>query len=248
MRLNCIAPFATVESDCRRSRARRSFIQADATVARRFGGTGLGLAICRELVELMGETIGVTSAKGKGSTFWFDVRLEKSQALESSPSTDQAQASTRNLLVDGLSLRILLAEDNLINQVVAGQQFHKLGCEIEVVGNGRDALAAWQRGGHDIIFMDCQMPEMNGLEATRKIRALESEQSLEPIRIVAMTASAMNEDRDECLQAGMNGYLSKPAKIGEISKFLESYFPKRFGKVSSLSKPASDAFTNIEAA
>jgi len=117
-----------------------------------------------------------------------------------------------------------------VNQKVAMLQFRKLGCEIEVVGNGRDALDAWQRGGHDIIFMDCQMPEMDGLEAVRKIRALEKARSLAPIRIVAMTASVMPGDREKCLRAGMDDYISKPVKIEEIKKLLQCDSPNHLSQ------------------
>jgi two-component system sensor histidine kinase/response regulator len=222
------------------------FTQGDTTVTRRFGGTGLGLAICRKLVELMGGTIGVTSTKGKGSTFWFDVPLEKSMTPGRLNAFETVATPTPNRFIDGLSLRVLLAEDNLVNQMIVTHQFRIIGCEIEVVGNGREVVAAWQRGEHDIIFMDCQMPEMTGIEAARKIRALEKEKSLRPTLIVAMTASAMNEDREECLQAGMNGYLTKPAKIGEISKLLQSYFPERFQSPARIAKAATNVLATVE--
>jgi signal transduction histidine kinase/FixJ family two-component response regulator len=223
------------------------FTQGDASTTRRYGGTGLGLAICRKLVELMGGTIGVTSAEGKGSTFWFDVRLEKSPASESVIAPKCAGAPEENKSGGGPLLRVLLAEDNWVNQKVATIQFRKLGCEIKVVGNGLEALAAWQDGGHDIIFMDWQMPEMDGLEATRRIRALEKEQSLKPIPIVAMTASAMREDREECMQAGMDDYLSKPVKIEEIWKLLQSNFPGRFSQSAGVGRRAASQLTTLGA-
>ena len=219
-------------SDKSRQKLFQPFTQGDASITRKFGGTGLGLAICRKLVELMGGTIGVTSDEGKGSIFWFDVRLEKSPASDRvvAPKLDGAPA--QNKFGGGPLLRVLLAEDNAVNQKVAMLQFRKLGCEIEVVGNGRDALDAWQRGGHDIIFMDCQMPEMDGLEAVRKIRALEKARSLAPIRIVAMTASVMPGDREKCLQAGMDDYISKPVKIEEIKKLLQCNCPDHLSQNS----------------
>jgi signal transduction histidine kinase len=234
-------------SDKSRQRLFQPFSQGDTTITRKFGGTGLGLAICRKLVELMGGTIGVTSAEGKGSTFWFDMRLEKSPASDRAIGSNTVGVPTQNKFGSGPLLRVLLAEDNAVNQRVAILQFRKLGCQIEVVGNGRDALGAWQRGGHDIIFMDCQMPEMDGLEATRKIRALEKVRSLAPIRIVAMTASAMPGDRENCLQAGMDDYISKPVKIEEIKNLLQCDFPSRVSQNPGVAQSATNLLTTIGA-
>ena len=222
------------------------FTQADASTTRKFGGTGLGLAICRKLVELMGGTIGVTSTEGKGSIFSFNVQLEKSPALAGFIVASPAGTPAQNKLGDDLLLRVLLVEDNPVNQMVATHQLRKLGCEIEIAGNGLEALAAWQQGGHDVIFMDCQMPEMDGYEATRKIRALEKERSLAPIRIIAMTAAAMQGDRESCLQAGMDDYISKPVKIQEIKKLLQSNFPGRFDQDLGLPEPLRPTPTTID--
>ena len=197
------------------------FIQADGSTTRKFGGTGLGLAICRKLVELMGGNIGVTSTEGKGSNFWFNVRLEQSPEPGTVAEVRVADTPAQETLNDGPALRVLVAEDSKVNQMVATLQLRKLGCEVEVVSNGLEALGAWQRHAHDLILMDCQMPDMDGFEATRRIRAMEEEQSLPPIRIIAMTASALQGDRDMCLQAGMDDYISKPAKIEEIKKVLQ---------------------------
>jgi two-component system sensor histidine kinase/response regulator len=233
-------------SEKSRQKLFQPFTQGDTSTTRRFGGTGLGLAICRKLVELMGGTIGVTSTQGKGSTFWFDVRLEKSAAFGRVIGPDLVAAPTPDNFGGGPLLRVLLAEDNLVNQRVATLQFRKLGCEIEVVGNGRDALAAWQHRPHDIIFMDCQMPGMDGLEATRKIRALEKERSLKPILIVAMTASALRDDRQECLQAGMDDYLSKPVKTEEIKKLLQCSFPSRLSRNPGVAPTATNPLTTMD--
>jgi signal transduction histidine kinase len=205
------------------------FTQADSSTTRKFGGTGLGLAICRKLVELMGGEIGVTSAEGKGSSFWFCVRLEKQRTPDRVSATHAVVAAPpKTGSVCAKTFRVLLVEDNPVNQKLARAQLRKLDCEVEAVANGFEAVAGWQRGGHDLIFMDCHMPEMDGLDATRKIRALEKEKSLPAIRIIAMTASAMRGDRDLCFQTGMDDYITKPVDMEELRAMLKRNFPDRF--------------------
>jgi len=202
------------------------FTQADSSTTRRFGGTGLGLAICRRLVELMSGEIGVTSVEGQGSAFWFRIRLEKQSALDRDSAKTAATASAEGSAVSDRKLRILLVEDNAVNKKLANAQLRKLGCEVENAGNGVEALARWRRGDlPDLIFMDCHMPEMNGFEATRKIREEEKAQSLAPIRIIAMTASVMQSDRDLCSEAGMDDYISKPVDMKELTALLKRNFP-----------------------
>ncbi|MGO8765252.1 MAG: response regulator [Limisphaerales bacterium] len=201
-----------------------SFAQADASTTRKFGGTGLGLAICRKLVELMGGSIGVTSTLGKGSTFWFTLPFARHK--QAAPRVNRPAGAVNGALAAPFSgtitgLRVLLAEDNKINQVVAKQLLKKFGCAVDTVENGLQAVEARRQSQYGIILMDCQMPEMDGYEATQKIRELELKRSLPPVRIVAMTAYAMQGDRERCLAAGMDDYISKPVDLGELKSALE---------------------------
>jgi PAS domain S-box-containing protein len=199
------------------------FSQVDASTARQYGGTGLGLAISKRLAELMGGTISVESAVGVGSTFHLYLPLREAPvhvsiaptpapALEPEPADDAPPLAAR------LPLRILLAEDNLVNQKVALRMLSRLGYAADLASNGREALAAVQRTPYDVVLMDMQMPEMDGLEATRRIR---DAHDVEQPRIIAMTANAMQGDREACLDAGMDDYLAKPVRIDDLSAALE---------------------------
>jgi signal transduction histidine kinase/CheY-like chemotaxis protein/HPt (histidine-containing phosphotransfer) domain-containing protein len=206
----------------------RAFEQADSSTTRSYGGTGLGLAISRELVEQMGGRIGVHSAPGQGSQFWFSVPLDRPALRASRRAADGADAD-RPLRLDGV--RVLLAEDNPINQDVALTMLQSLGCRVHVVDNGVKALAALAEGEYDIVLMDRQMPEMDGFDTTAEIRARGLVRPMQPhgaaqpvpLPVVGLTASALKGDREMCIAAGMDDYLAKPYRRDALRRLLERW-------------------------
>jgi PAS domain S-box-containing protein len=197
-----------------RERLFEPFAQADSSTARRFGGTGLGLSICRSLVEMMGGRIWVESQVGEGSTFYFTACLPLAKGLPSDFETPVAAPPTVHT-----QLRILLAEDNLANQKVASYILQGRGHVVEIAGDGQEAVRLSAENCYDVILMDVQMPGMDGLEATAAIRKRESGGRRTPI--IAMTAHAMQSDRQRCLASGMDDYLSKPIGTDEVIAMVE---------------------------
>lgn len=188
------------------------FEQADGSTTRRFGGTGLGLAIARQIVELMHGRIGVDSALGEGATFWMELPLEAV-----APSAPVASAPEPRA---GPGVRVLLAEDNPVNQYVARELLERAGFTVEVVEDGDAAVERWRRGGVDVILMDCQMPKVDGFEASRRIRAAEGSRRTP---IVALTASALASERTRCFEAGMDDFLAKPVDPAALRTTVERW-------------------------
>ncbi|MDR1977510.1 MAG: response regulator [Synergistaceae bacterium] len=195
----------------------KPFTQADNSTARKFGGTGLGLSISKALVALMGGDISVSSEPGQGSVFSFFVVLDLTDDLS---ATKSAKYEPDDVRFDGK--KFLLAEDNIINQEIAVAILSDMGAEVDVVDNGQEGVDAYLRGDYDLILMDIRMPTMDGLEATRRIRSSGKADSAS-IPIVAMTANAMTEDREESRKAGMNGHVSKPIDINELKAALQGF-------------------------
>ena len=200
------------------------FTQVDATTTRRYGGTGLGLSICRQLVRLMGGEIGVLSTAGEGSTFWFTCRFATWTAREAAtPAGTVTRSPGAGPPRTG---RILLVEDNLINQKVALNYLLKLGYQADAADNGLVACQALETTPYDLVLMDCMMPAMDGYAATARIRDPASRTLNHAIPVIAMTANALANDQQRCLDAGMDDYLAKPVRKDELAGMLEKWLPR----------------------
>ncbi|HEX4035614.1 MAG TPA: PAS domain S-box protein [Solirubrobacteraceae bacterium] len=197
------------------------FTQADVSTTRHYGGTGLGLAIVKEIVEMMGGTIGATSMLGRGSTFWFEVALGAPDLADA--NADQAESSGETAQWPRPP-RILVAEDSPVNQIVAARMLERCGATVRVAGDGREAIAAFKTEDYDLVLMDCQMPTMDGYAATSELRLLE-QGSERHVPIIAMTAHALEGDRERCIAAGMDDYVSKPMRHAELVEKLHQWIP-----------------------
>mgnify|MGYP000862509771 CR=1 FL=1 len=203
------------------------FTQADSSISRKYGGTGLGLAICKQLAELMGGQIGLESALGRGSIFWFTIRC----AVASPPREHHADCPPRGAESTARTLRILVAEDNPVNQFLAKAILEKHGHVVDVVANGLEAIEALRTAPYDLVLMDIQMPEMDGMSATRIIR--KSPGPVAGIPIIALTANAIDGQRDEYMAAGMDDYLSKPFEAHQLYAVIARWTDARAPRVSA---------------
>jgi CheY-like chemotaxis protein len=197
-----------------------AFTQVDASSTRRHGGSGLGLAIVKELAELMGGEVQVRSRVGQGSHFWVDLSLEK---LAGPPAEATAAAAPGD---DEGSVSVLVAEDDLVNQMVIEEMLKLLGCEVDVVADGEAAWRAVADGSYDLVFMDCHMPGMDGYEATRRIRR-DEQRSGRRATIIALTADSLDGDRERCAEAGMDAFMTKPVSSSQLSATIEQWTGRR---------------------
>jgi CheY-like chemotaxis protein/HPt (histidine-containing phosphotransfer) domain-containing protein len=215
----------------------QAFVQADSSTTRKYGGTGLGLAICRDLVQRMGGEIHVESVPDKGSVFWFTVRLgkpladgvakekgERKKMEDEAPVAPDLTADTPPVAARRLAPRILVVENDPVSREVVSLQLQKLGCDVDAVNTGAAAFEAVAHRSYDVVFMDCQMPEMDGYSATAEIRRRENGD--QHVAIIALTSHALEGDRQKCLALGMDDYLSKPLLPDDLQKMLERWLPE----------------------
>jgi signal transduction histidine kinase/CheY-like chemotaxis protein/HPt (histidine-containing phosphotransfer) domain-containing protein len=214
-----------------------AFTQANHGMVAKAGGTGLGLAICKNLVEMMGGNIGFTSKPGQGSSFWFTLpyHAPSQEDMAKLEPTGNAQEVPR--MEANFEATILVAEDNATNQFVIRELLEQIGCKVEIANNGEEAVEKVQAKPFDLVFMDCQMPVMDGYEATREIR----KRGLFKLPVIALTANAISGDREKCLAAGMDDYLTKPASQQKLARILQENIKGLQGKITAASPAKDDA-------
>ena len=213
------------------------FTQIDSSTTRKFGGTGLGLAICKQLITLMKGEIGVKSEAGKGATFWFTVNLDIDKSI---PNKEDTIPKATIMEQPNLNGKILLVEDNSVNQIVAKTILEKFGLTLVIANNGQEAIQQVVQSNFDLILMDCQMPVLDGFDATIRIRQIElKNNSTTRLPIIALTANVHDKDKERCLAVGMDAYLSKPIVKNELYLMLQQYLPIQDGSINQASQQTS---------
>jgi len=207
------------------------FTQVDSSTTRKFGGTGLGLAICKQLITLMKGEIGVKSQPDKGATFWFTLNLDINNIIQDEQSANRDSLAHEQTPLVG---SVLLVEDNAVNQIVAKAILEKFGLTPDIANDGLEAVQKIQNKQFDLVLMDCQMPILDGFDATKKIRRLENEnKDMQYLPIVALTANAHDKDKERCLAVGMDNYLSKPIVKKDLYYVLSQYLTKASNKMKN---------------
>jgi protein-histidine pros-kinase len=228
-----------------KARLLEPFSQGDASTTRRFGGTGLGLAICRQLIDLMGGSLDFTSEPGRGSSFWFEVALQEAGGpgdVEPGSGAGLRPSPVSRPEAAGGEGRILLVDDVSINRVVGQGLLESLGYEVDTVVSGAEAIARLERRPYTAVLMDCLMPEMDGYETTRRIRALSPPAADTPI--IALTAAAMSGDRELCLASGMDDYISKPLDVVSLQEALTRQVGRRTRTTGDAGQPGPSGAGN----
>ncbi len=207
-----------------------AFVQADSTTTRKYGGTGLGLTITRQLVELMGGAIVARGEKGVGACFEFIITLQSCADQKNVPFPSSPQKKETDTGLVQYNCRVLVAEDNHTNQIVVEGMLELLGCQVDIAEDGMEAVKAYAEEHYDLVLMDCQMPELDGYGATKKIRVIEEKRHISRVPIVALTAHVMSGDKEECIHAGMDDHLGKPLQLKALLRVMKKWLPDSAGK------------------
>jgi CheY-like chemotaxis protein len=224
------------------------FVQADGSTTRKYGGNGLGLSIAKELVELMGGLIGAESEPGQGSTFWFELPMQRVASVSGQTGRERGATLDERRRSPSAAL-ILVVEDSPVNRLVTVRVLERCGFRAHVVNDGREALEALSTQAYDAVLMDCQMPELDGYEATRELRQREGGGRRTPV--IAMTAHAMTGDRERCLEAGMDDYIAKPVRsqalVAVLRRWIESDEEREREYAAMVAEAAADLMAGAPA-